>query len=806
MSDLHKTQGSQIIGEYRLTQKLGGGGFGTVYLAEHAHEHAQVAIKILQVPLIKSEDFRDFLNETRTMIRLHHPHIIPLLDVGLSHEDFPFLVMEYASEGTLRDRHPKGTQVPIDTIAEYIDQIASALQYAHDHRIIHRDVKPENMLLRADGTLLLSDFGIAKIMEQTTLMSQQKQTGTPAYMAPEQHKGFPCFASDQYALAVVAYEWISGTRPFQGSREWLAVQHVTAPLPSLLNLLPTCPPNIEQIIFKALAKEPEQRFTTVQEFATAFRTAIQETNMAGIEMKHLPVDKPPTKESLTQQPITTTGLKHTIPSTDTPPIHSFPHTDQPIEPEISPIKHAPGQTNEPLSSNQLDTPIPSPLISTEQPRNVAKASRQLPQLRKNVLLLTSLSLTGLIILALFIGMIEVRLQSTPKTIHTVPSNHTPHNALVLNTNTVSLLGKKWTFQTDGPVESSPTVVGGVLYISSDDNSVYALDVQAGKQLWAFPTGDVVVSSPTVVNGIVYVGSGDKKVYAINALSGKQIWAFPTGDVIHSSPTVVGGVVYIGSQDGNIYAIDAVSGQQKWASYTGIPAPSSPHGPPPPPAVSSFPVVVDGVVYVGAPDNNVYAINAQSGNQKWMFPTGGFLVSTPAVTDGVVYVGTMGRPGVFDKHVYAIDAQSGNQKWVFHIPGTSSSIQQGPPQGPPTQGPMPSVSSSPTVVAGIVYIGADNSNVYALDAQSGEKKWTFHTKGPVASSPVVVNGVIYVGGLDNRDSNDTNMYAIDAESGKQKWSFQTGGSVYSTPAVVNNIVYIGSADGKVYAFGLPATAS
>ena len=120
--------------------------------------------------------------------------------------------------------------------------------------------------------------------------------------------------------------------------------------------------------------------------------------------------------------------------------------------------------------------------------------------------------------------------------------------------------------------------------------------------------------------------------------------------------------------------------------------------------------------------------------------------------------------------------------------------------------MPSVSSSPTVVAGIVYIGADNSNVYALDAQSGEKKWTFHTKGPVASSPVVVNGVIYVGGLDNRDSNDTNMYAIDAESGKQKWSFQTGGSVYSTPAVVNNIVYIGSADGKVYAFGLPATAS
>ena len=125
MSDQDETQYGQMIGEYRLLRKLGGGSFGTVHLAEHVHERSQVAIKILEVSLSKSDDFRDFLNETRTMIRLRHPHISSLLDVGLSHDDHPFLAMEYASEGTLRDRHPRGSQVPLATVAEYVEQVAS---------------------------------------------------------------------------------------------------------------------------------------------------------------------------------------------------------------------------------------------------------------------------------------------------------------------------------------------------------------------------------------------------------------------------------------------------------------------------------------------------------------------------------------------------------------------------------------------------------------------------------------------------------------------------------------------------------
>lgn len=181
------------IGDYRLQLQLGRGTFGTVYLAEHVLDHSQAAVKVLQIQLSNRDDFRDFLNEARAM-RLRHPHIVSLLDFGLSRDDFPFLIMEYAPGGTLRDCYPKGSKLPAETIDRYVQQLASALQYAHDHRIIHRDVKPENMLVRRDGTVCLSDFGIAKILEHNSFKSVPRRIGTPVYMAyrAEQGKTIPC--------------------------------------------------------------------------------------------------------------------------------------------------------------------------------------------------------------------------------------------------------------------------------------------------------------------------------------------------------------------------------------------------------------------------------------------------------------------------------------------------------------------------------------------------------------------------------------------------------------------------------------
>ena len=329
MSNQQEPRLRQQISEYRLMSKLGGGGFGTVYLAEHTHEHTQVAVKVLDIRFTKSEDFKEFINEARTM-RLRHPHIIPILDFGISRDDLPFLVMEYAPEGTLRDRHPMGERVPLPTIVSYIDQLASALQYAHEHRVIHRDIKPANILIRADGTLLVSDFGIAKFLEQSLLTSMQKLTGTPEYMAPEQHKGKPCFASDQYALAVIIYQWICGVRPFQGTLFGLAVQHMNTPPPPLRDHLSELSESVESVVLKALAKAPEDRFARIQDFADALHEAVY----------------PPIVPSSTIETIITAPLTPPQQATSQKP-EELPHA--PTDTEAAPIKPAIQTTDIPVS-------------------------------------------------------------------------------------------------------------------------------------------------------------------------------------------------------------------------------------------------------------------------------------------------------------------------------------------------------------------------------------------------------------------------------------------------------------------------
>ena len=263
----------QQLGSYRLSRLLGQGGFADVYLGEHVYLGTFAAIKVLQVHL-GNEERQNFLDEARIVAHLMHPHIVRVFDFGVE-GNTPFLVMEYAPNGTLRQRYPKGTRLPLDAIVSYVNQVASALQYAHDRKLIHRDVKPENMLLGSNNEILLSDFGLVLAVQSARLENTQDAIGTLAYMAPEQLQGKPRPATDQYALGVIVYEWLSGERPFQGYFSEVASQHMIATPPPLREKVPAISPEIEQVIQTALAKDPAQRFPSVQMFASAFELANQ---------------------------------------------------------------------------------------------------------------------------------------------------------------------------------------------------------------------------------------------------------------------------------------------------------------------------------------------------------------------------------------------------------------------------------------------------------------------------------------------------------------------------------------------------
>jgi serine/threonine protein kinase len=258
----------QYIDDYHLIRLLGTGTFGEVYLGEHLSDQTQVAVKMFS---LHRGNLKTFVKEVSLVFRLEHPSIIHLQAFGISPDDIPYLIMDYAPNGTLRQRHPKGTRLPLNTIISYLHPLAEALQYAHDKRVIHRDVKPENVLIGQDGEVLLSDFGVAVTAPLERSLSTQSLAGTVPYIAPEQIRGKPQAASDQYALGIMAYEWLCGTRPFQGAEWEILDQHQSCQPPSLCEKLPDLSPMVEEVILKALAKEPQERFARIKDFVIALQ-------------------------------------------------------------------------------------------------------------------------------------------------------------------------------------------------------------------------------------------------------------------------------------------------------------------------------------------------------------------------------------------------------------------------------------------------------------------------------------------------------------------------------------------------------
>ncbi len=343
MADRNNRVGEQL-GSYYLTSLLGEGGFAEVYLGEHLHLGTQVAIKVLHAQLT-NEDVDSFRTEARTIAHLVHPNIVRVFDFGIQ-EKIPYLVMDYAPNGTLRKLHPKGTSLPVATIVTYVKQIADALQYAHDEKLIHRDIKPENMLVGRHNEVLLSDFGIALVAQSSRYQSIQEVIGTAAYMSPEQIQGKSRPASDQYSLGIVVYEWLCGDRPFYGSFTELCAQHMFASPPPLHEKVAGILPDIEHIVMTALAKDPKQRFASVRAFATAFEQA----SRSG---QNLP-SHPPANVTPSSQPLPSTILV-------TPP-------NQSVEPTIDALPLTPpNQFVEPTIDALPSTQSPPPIVMTPPP-------------------------------------------------------------------------------------------------------------------------------------------------------------------------------------------------------------------------------------------------------------------------------------------------------------------------------------------------------------------------------------------------------------------------------------------------------
>src|SRR6266699_2109355 len=240
----------QRFGSYSLVRLLGRGSISEVYLGEHVERKTQAAIKILQMKLSAS-DQASFLTQTRSLSQLKHPNIVSIWEAGIR-GNAPFLAMTYAPHGSLRIAHPPGKRLPQEQLLSYVQQITAALQYLHDQQLIYRDLRPHNLLLGVPNNTLLADFALSLVSQSSRSLNMQEMMGDVTYMAPEQLQGKPCPASDQYALGIIVYEWLSGNVPFVGTFTEVANQHAFTP-PALLHAnVPEIAPAVEEVVQSAL--------------------------------------------------------------------------------------------------------------------------------------------------------------------------------------------------------------------------------------------------------------------------------------------------------------------------------------------------------------------------------------------------------------------------------------------------------------------------------------------------------------------------------------------------------------------------
>jgi serine/threonine protein kinase/ABC-type branched-subunit amino acid transport system substrate-binding protein len=265
-------QPGDLVGQYEILEELGRGGMATVFRARQSSMGRDVAVKILPEQFLHDANFlARFNNEARVIAGLEHRSILPVYDYGEA-GGTPYIVMRLMPHGSLRARLRHGP-LPLADAARLVGQVAEALDYAHARGVIHRDMKPDNILLDDEGNAYLSDFGIAKVMEATAQSSGSMVVGTPSYMAPEQARGGrPSRQTDIYSLGAMSYEMLTGQPPFL-AEDFIALlfKHASEPVPRLHDLNPAAPEALQAVIERAMAKEPAARYATAHEMAAEFQ-------------------------------------------------------------------------------------------------------------------------------------------------------------------------------------------------------------------------------------------------------------------------------------------------------------------------------------------------------------------------------------------------------------------------------------------------------------------------------------------------------------------------------------------------------
>ena len=319
-------------------------------------------------------------------------------------------------------------------------------------------------------------------------------------------------------------------------------------------------------------------------------------------------------------------------------------------------------------------------------------------------------------------------------------------------------GEQWRFRAGAAIISQPVVTGGLVYVTSDDGNVYAVELKSGEEAWRHEAGDGMSSSPAVAEGILVAVTDGGRIVAIDAQTGDERWTSDADAAPESMPAIVGDTLYLGTDAGTVLALDLATGDERWSYEAGAP-------------VTRSVAVGGGSVYFGAEDATFHAVDAETGEGRWTQQRIGGRIGTPAVGGGLVYTVILD-----DTHpqVAALGTDDGAERWRFE--------------------PERAVGVRPVVLAGdTVYVTDRGGTIYALDPASGAVRTSYTQDSEISAAPVFVDGQLFVAAFDR-------VFAVDVDAGTESWSFPTDANAEYGPLVADGLVIVGTYGGSLYAIG------
>jgi eukaryotic-like serine/threonine-protein kinase len=775
----------EVFGPYRLDALIGRGGMGEVHRAYDTRRERFVALKRLLRELAADEQYRSrFQRESALAAKLNDPHIVPIHDYG-DIDGQLFIDMRLVDGGDLADLIKRGPLSAARTV-DVIAQVADALDAAHAQALVHRDVKPSNVLLvgteQAErGVAYLTDFGIARALDGPTVSRTTLGMGSAGYMAPERFTGDDWDERiDVYALACVLVECLVGHRPFQAeSLPSVMHAHLVREPPRPTQERPDLPVALDDVVAHGMAKDPEARYPTAGALAEAARAALR--GARGITVAPPPRVAPSRDDDATQDATQAADDTTATVATDVGSATEQASggwlarrregggADQSGSGRRSAAGQASGGWLARLREGGTDrggrgsSGRSGAWLGGSGRGSTGRSGSWLGGSASSGSGRNTTWLGGS-------GRGGASRAFAPGTTGGHERSGLSRRRLLVAggaalglaaaggaTWAVVAAGRTagpWTAATGDKIYSSPLVDGGVVYIGSNDGNLYAFDAATGAQRWRYPTQGAVTSSPRIAEGTLFVGGQDGFLHAVDARTGERRWATDTGGSVHSSPAIAGNLVTVGSRSNKLLGCDLRSGAVLWEFVRGD-------------WFNSSPTIVDGVVYVGCRDHNVYGVDAATGEQRWQYTTSSTVDSSPRVVGQSVYIGGD------DYKVRSLGARTGAWIWDF-------TAQKG-------------IVSSPAVADGVLYVGSDDGNLYALEADTGRQRWSYPTAGGIRSSPLVTGGLVIVG------SHDRFLHAVDAATGQVRWRFLTAGPIDdSSPTHADGLVYVGTLAGTVHA--------